>query len=77
MHHFQGSVDELVPEGGKEKMCNWCEKETVGEPMICGSSLPMICEHCGGRLPEGLSYKNLKEWAIHYVESLHGKERRH
>ena len=43
-------------------MCDWCEKETKGKPMVSGHFLPMICEHCGTKLYEILDYRNIFKW---------------
>ena len=42
-------------------MCNWCEKETYMTPQVCGTTFPMICEHCGGEVAR-LNWKELFLW---------------
>lgn len=42
-------------------MCSWCEKETKGKPQVSAVKVPMVCEHCGGRVGR-LGYKELMKW---------------
>jgi hypothetical protein len=42
-------------------MCSWCEKETKGVPQVSAAKIPMVCEHCGGRVGR-LGYKELMKW---------------
>lgn len=42
-------------------MCSWCEKKTEGKPQVSAVKVPMVCEHCGGRVGR-LDYKGLMKW---------------
>ena len=52
-------------------MCNWCNKETIGRPMVSGDWIRFVCEHCGTGInpnEKRLDYTNFREWVKEYYE---------
>jgi len=49
-------------------MCNWCDKETVGQPIVSGEFLSLICEHCGTKIEDILNWENIYDWVKRGIE---------